>query len=100
MPPNKSLDQHSLHATAGRGRPILVMISPDSIVRATTYVERFCNSHLHSPGSTSAMSFKATFFAALGYTQEEWRRLEADLRSQHLTKEAQPVVTSGYGQKY
>lgn len=34
------------------------------------------------------------------FIQEEWRRLEADLRSQHLTKEARPVVTSRYGQKY
>ncbi len=44
--------------------------------------------------------FKAAFFRALGYSADEWRRLEADLRAQHLTREAIPVETSGYGQKY
>ena len=28
--------------------------------------------------------FKATFFCALGYSSEEWRQLETDLRNQHL----------------
>ena len=28
--------------------------------------------------------FKAPFFAALGYAQEQWQQLEADLRAQHL----------------
>ena len=55
--------------------------------------------YLLSP-THSVGRFKATLFAVLGYTQEEWRRLEADLRSQHLTKEAQLVATSRYGQKY
>jgi uncharacterized protein DUF4926/uncharacterized protein DUF6883 len=32
--------------------------------------------------------FKAEFFLALGYSPEDWRRLEADLRSQHLPKDA------------
>ena len=29
--------------------------------------------------------FKAPFFAALGYAQEQWQQLEADLRAQHLS---------------
>ena len=37
---------------------------------------------------------------ALGYAQEQWQRLEADLRAQHLLQEAQPATTSSYGQKY
>ena len=44
--------------------------------------------------------FKAPFFLALGYAQEQWRQLEADLRAQHLSQEARPAATSPYGQKY
>jgi len=32
--------------------------------------------------------FKAAFFSSLGYTQENWRQFEADLRRQHLSKDA------------
>lgn len=31
---------------------------------------------------------KAAYLARLGYTQETWQRLEADLRRQHLTLDA------------
>ena len=58
-------------------------------------VRDYLLSPVHSVGR-----FKATFFAALGYTQEGWRRLEADLRDQHLTQEAQLGPASRYGQKY
>lgn len=44
--------------------------------------------------------FKAAFFFGLGYTAESWRRLEEDLRSQHLTRDAMPMGTNPYGQKY
>ncbi len=44
--------------------------------------------------------FKAAFFLALGYTANKWRRLEADLRSQHLPQEATPEASAMYGQKY
>jgi hypothetical protein len=44
--------------------------------------------------------FKAEFFLALGYTPEDWRRLEADLRSQHLPKDATAEERTSYGQKY
>ncbi len=44
--------------------------------------------------------FKAAFFLALGYSPEDWRRLEADLRSQHLSKAAAPEEGTSYGQKY
>jgi hypothetical protein len=43
--------------------------------------------------------FKAEFFQALGYSPQNWRRLEADLRTQHLPKDATEERTS-YGQKY
>ena len=44
--------------------------------------------------------FKAPFFVALGYAQDRWPQLETDLRAQHLSQDAQPVMTSPYGQKY
>ena len=44
--------------------------------------------------------FKAAFFSSLGYTQEDWRQLEADLRRQHLTKDAVLRRETSYGRKY
>jgi hypothetical protein len=44
--------------------------------------------------------FKAAFFVGLGYSASEWRRLEADLRAQHLSREATALAADRYGQKY
>jgi Domain of unknown function (DUF6883) len=44
--------------------------------------------------------FKAPFFQALGYSSEDWRQLEADLRSQHLPKEAAADEPTPYGRKF
>jgi hypothetical protein len=44
--------------------------------------------------------FKAVFFRSLGYTQDDWRRLEADIRRQHLTKDAVLQKETPYGRKY
>jgi hypothetical protein len=44
--------------------------------------------------------FKAVFFLALGYSQDDWRLLEADLRNQHLTQDAAADERTSYGQKY
>jgi hypothetical protein len=44
--------------------------------------------------------FKSAFFLALGYLPDDWRRLEADLRSQHLAKDATAEERTSYGQKY
>jgi Domain of unknown function (DUF6883) len=52
-------------------------------------------SRTHSVGR-----FKAPFFESLGYSAAEWRRLEADLRAQHLPQEATASETTPYGQKY
>jgi hypothetical protein len=43
---------------------------------------------------------KATFLGRLGYNQADWRRLEADLRRQILTREAKPAAQSAWGLKY
>lgn len=44
--------------------------------------------------------FKTAFFLALGYSQEDWHRLETDLRSQHLSNEPAAESHTSYGQKY
>ena len=44
--------------------------------------------------------FKAAFFLALGYSSENWRQLEAALRSQHLSQDATAEAPTPYGQKY
>jgi uncharacterized protein DUF6883 len=44
--------------------------------------------------------FKARFFAALGYTAEEWQALEADLRIQHLSQPAVPGPRLPFGQSF
>lgn len=44
--------------------------------------------------------FKAGFFVALGYSENEWQRLEADLRAQHLNRDAMTGEANPYGQKY
>ena len=44
--------------------------------------------------------FKAPFFESLGYSASSWRRLDADLRAQHLSQEAVVGRPSPYGQKY
>jgi hypothetical protein len=44
--------------------------------------------------------FKATFFARLGYSAENWAQLEADIRGQHLTRDATLSETTRYGRKY
>ena len=44
--------------------------------------------------------FKAAFFASLGYTEQDWRRLEADLRLQHLSLDVEEQQPTTYGRKF
>lgn len=44
--------------------------------------------------------FKAAFFASLGYTEEDWTKLEEDLRSQHLVLDAEEQERTLYGRKF
>ena len=43
---------------------------------------------------------KAEYLGRLGYSQDAFEQLEADLREQILSREAQPGRASRYGQKY
>jgi len=49
----------------------------------------------HPEGAT-----KAQYLNEMGYNQENYHILEADLRTQHLTRDAQPGKESNYGMKY
>ena len=44
--------------------------------------------------------FKARFFTALGYSADEWQALEADLRIQHLSQDAEQGTPTAHGQPY
>lgn len=44
--------------------------------------------------------FKTAFFANLGYTNDNWRALEADLRELAVSGDAEPGRESPYGRKY
>src|SRR3970040_1867349 len=44
--------------------------------------------------------FKAPFFASLGYTSANWRRLDEGLRDLAISGEAELGKDSPYGQKY
>jgi hypothetical protein len=43
---------------------------------------------------------KAAFFRGLGYSSEDWRQLETDLRTQHLSADVTLDEQTPYGQKY
>lgn len=44
--------------------------------------------------------YKAAFFAQLGYSADNWQRLERDIREQHLTQFAELGQESPFGRKY
>jgi len=44
--------------------------------------------------------FKASFFAALGYRQGNWKELQAALQKLALAEDATPALESDYGRKF
>jgi len=44
--------------------------------------------------------YKAAFFAQMGYTAEDWEKLERDIRAQHLSQPAEPGRESPFGHKF
>jgi len=83
--------------TAGvRGRYTLaVRFTPKDAIIPAEKLRDYVLSPSHPDGRA-----KAAYLARLGYSQEAWPRLEADLRQQILTREAEPAKSSPYGQKY
>ncbi|HEX3313903.1 MAG TPA: hypothetical protein VHR72_03375 [Gemmataceae bacterium] len=43
---------------------------------------------------------KAKLLNSLGYSKEEWRRFESDIRAQHLVTDAEEGRPNGYGPRY
>lgn len=43
---------------------------------------------------------QARLFAGLAYTAENWRLLDADIRSQHLTQDAREVQRNAFGRRW
>ena len=48
----------------------------------------------------SGRPVQSRVLSGLGYSPEDWRRLEADLPSRHPSKDATPEEGTSYGQKY
>lgn len=51
--------------------------------------------HGHDSGQ-----YKAVFFGQMGYTADDWQRLERDIREQHLSQPSEEGAFSPYGTKY
>ena len=58
-------------------------------------LEGYLLSEVHPVGR-----FKARFFAGLGFTADNWRELDAALRSQHLPESATPGPFDAFGQSF
>lgn len=43
---------------------------------------------------------KARLLVSMGYSVDDWQRLEADLRAQHLSADVDRVIETGYGPRY
>lgn len=69
--------------------------NPDRAVVDPTKLREYLLSASHPVGR-----FKSSFFISLGYGAARWRRLEVDLRCQHLTKSARELEPSPYGRKF
>jgi hypothetical protein len=80
---------------AGSSPEVLAIATPnaDRAVIDPRKLHGYLLSRSHQVGR-----FKAEFFLGLGYSPEDWRRLEADLRSQHLPKDATAEERTSYGQ--
>ncbi len=52
-----------------------------------------------NPASPDGAS-KARYLQDIGYEQHNWKTLEQDLRTQHLSQDARPGHSSRYGHKY
>jgi hypothetical protein len=48
----------------------------------------------------SSGRYKAAFFIQMGYTADDWQRLERDIREQHLSQPVEQGQPSPFGRKY
>jgi hypothetical protein len=66
--------------------------------RAVIAREKLCD-YLLNPDHVRGGS-KARLLIAMGYHADDWRRLETDLREQHLTAEIDATSETDYGPRY
>lgn len=77
------MKSHADSVSVGNGESSLRLPNIENVVIDSEKLRDYLLSPSHPVGR-----FKAAFFSSLGYTQEDWKQLEADLRRQHLTKDA------------
>jgi filamentous hemagglutinin len=70
-------------------------LSADEAHIAEAKLRRYLLSTSHPDGHA-----KAEYLGRLGYSEADWARLDADLRAQHLSRDAVPAAQSAYGEKY
>jgi hypothetical protein len=66
--------------------------------RALIGKDKLCDYLLNAAHRRGAS--KARLLAAMGYQADNWQRLEADMRAQHLAIDADRVVDTDYGPRY
>ncbi len=71
------------------------MPNADHAIIEQSKLEGYLLSEVHPVGR-----FKARFFARLGFTADNWRELDAALRSQHLPESATPGPVEAFGQSF
>jgi uncharacterized protein DUF6883 len=76
------------------GDPVTLPSAERAVVQAAKLRD-----YLLSP-SHPVGRFKAAFFVGLGYSQESWQTLAADLRRHATENAADAGVPNAYGQKY
>ncbi len=69
--------------------------NPDRAVIEPAKLRDYLLSAAHPVGR-----FKAVFFSALGFSQENWTELETALRTQHVREEAEPSKKSRHGETF
>jgi hypothetical protein len=72
-----------------------VQLSPQTTIIAPEKLRDYVLNFANRDGES-----KARFLEEMGYSQEHWQILEADLRTQHLSQEVKPGKQSRYGEKY
>ena len=81
--------------SAWRQVAALAIPNPDRAVIDPTKLREFLLSPTHPAGRA-----KSRFFASLGYDAARWRRLDWDLRHQHLLQMALELEANPYGRKF
>ena len=83
---SRELDVSEVEISSKESGDTMKIPNADRAIVEATKLRDYLLSPSHPVGR-----FKAPFFTALGYSQDQWPRLEADLRAQHLLQDAEPA---------